>query len=149
LNEKIGSVVYDHSGNDYHAVSKNVTRNQSSNYGAAYRFAGANNSKVNPPAPLSAAMDMREYSISAWVKVNVNPALQVRVFNIWTPELDGYHALEVRGGNANALFWLEGGVDQTINSGLPVAQDEVWVQYVMYNSETEGVSTAWIISLTD
>lgn len=126
--------MHDETGNSRTLTVASATLNVVGKYGSAIQFAGTSASRLTSSAAFTAAVDMRSYAIGAWVKVNVNPALQVRLFNV--SDSSEYSVLEIRNGDEISMFTREQAQDQNVY--LADATDETWVHIIQFNDEAAG-----------
>jgi hypothetical protein len=136
MNEGGGTTVADATGNNRTGTASLVTLSQAGKHGLAYQFGGALNSKIVASAALTAAIDPREFSVSFWVKVNANPALQVRLHNMYMDFPNEYSALECNSGTSLNIFIREPSGDQDISATVPGhVTDGEWCHIIFFNSE--------------
>ena len=153
-NEGTGTVLLDHSGNDYHAEAYRCTVGYPALLGNAFKNVGDPIKTGRPNYPFIAAqpLNWNEFSFSIIVRttssnipsqVNQIRLLETHHAATVNSPLGDYYAAEVRGSNVIQLFFKEDGVTQTVNTGIALTAD-IDYHIVFYNSLTDGVFGMYI-----
>lgn len=148
-NEATGTVLLDHSGNNYHAEAYRCTTGHPALLGNGFKNNGdpIHTGRPNYKFIIDQPLNFNEFSFSIIVRTTGSniPAQvnQIRLFEthhantVNSPSGD-YYAAEVRANNIIQIFFKEDGVQQNINTGIALNADTDY-HIVFYNSLSNGV----------
>ena len=153
-NEGTGTVLLDHSGNDYHAEAYRCTVGYPALLGNAFKNVGDPIKTGRPNYPFIAAQPLswNEFSFSIIVRTTASnipsQVNQIRLLETHhaatvNSPLGDYYAAEVRANNNIQLFFKEDGVQQNVTTAVFLTPD-IDYHIVFYNSLSDGVFGMYI-----
>lgn len=149
-NEGYGSIIWDHSGNDYHGEAFKCSGREAGLYGNAVRGGSDPLDTIRPNYKFIAdqALDSNLFSYSMLWYCDGNETDQVRLFETHmtvtaNSPLGDYIALEVRTGNRLSAYWKEDGATQE-SGDFHFFEVGTWNHILFYNDLAGGVFGCYV-----